>query len=142
MSVAVKSKNDKEHIRDKWIEVLMDMYPLYPIHNKNDYRKALSAADTLVGKDLDTIASRYLEVLTLLIERYEREHFDIEMNNLNPRDVLKYLCSENDLSASDLGRILGDRSLGSKVLNGQRGLSKSHISILSEHFSVDSSLFF
>lgn len=128
-------------MRKKWIK-LMDMYPLYPIHNKNDYHQALSAADKLIGKDLDSTTGRYLEVLTLLIERYEQKHFDIETDGLTPQGILKYLCSENDLSASDLGRILGDRSLGSKILNGQRDLSKSHITTLSRRFSVNPSLFF
>jgi len=129
-------------MRKKWIKVLMDMYPLYPIQNKNDYQKALSAADELIGKDLDVIASRYLEVLTILIENYEQKRFAIQTGDLKPRDILKYLCSENDLSASDLGRILGDRSLGSKILNGQRDLSKSHITTLSKHFSVNPNVFF
>jgi HTH-type transcriptional regulator/antitoxin HigA len=142
MTVAVKSEENKTKMRKKWIEVLMSLYPLYPIHNKKDYHRAVDAAGTLVGKNLNSIANKYLEVLTILIERYEKERYDIETGDITPRDVLEYLCSENNLSASDLGRILGDRSLGSKILNGQRDLSKSHIAKLSEHFSVDPSLFF
>jgi HTH-type transcriptional regulator/antitoxin HigA len=142
MTVAVKSKHDEADIRKQWLEVLMNLYPLYPIHNKRNYQRALDVAGELIGKELDVTSSKYLEVLTMLIERYERKHFDMETNDLTPVDILKYLCSENDLSASDLGRILGDRTLGSKVLNGQRELSKTHIAILSERFSVDPSLFF
>jgi antitoxin component HigA of HigAB toxin-antitoxin module len=37
---------------------------------------------------------------------------------------------------SDLGRLLGDRSLRPKILNGQRALSKAHIKILAKHFKV------
>lgn len=129
-------------MRKRWIKVLIDMYPLYPIQNEKDYQKALSAANTLIGKDLDVIARRYLEVLTMLIEHYEQKHFDIETSDLTTIEILKYLCSENDLSASDLGRIFGDRTLGSKVLNGQRDLSKSHIAKLSKYFSVNPGLFF
>lgn len=45
------------------------------------------------------------------------------------------------MNASDLGKLLGDRSLGSRILNGQRGLSKNHIRILAGHFSVSPALF-
>ena len=40
------------------------------------------------------------------------------------------------MSASDLGRLLGDRSLGPRILNGDRALSKAHIKILANHFNV------
>ena len=52
------------------------------------------------------------------------------------RAVLRYLLADRDMSASDLGRLLGDRSLGTKILNGERALSKSHIKILAAHFHV------
>lgn len=43
---------------------------------------------------------------------------------------------DRGLTASDLGRLLGERSLGPKVLNGDRALSKAHIKILAKHFRV------
>ena len=45
------------------------------------------------------------------------------------------------MTASDLGRMLGDRSLGSRVLNGRRRLSKEHIKILCGRFKVSADLF-
>jgi antitoxin component HigA of HigAB toxin-antitoxin module len=44
-------------------------------------------------------------------------------------------------SASDLGRLLGNRGLGSLLLTGKRGLSKTHIRKLSEHFKVPANYF-
>jgi len=44
---------------------------------------------------------------------------------------------QHDLSAADLARILGsDRSLGSKLLRGERRLTVDHIRILARHFQV------
>ncbi len=40
------------------------------------------------------------------------------------------------MNVSDLGRLLGDRSLGPKILNGDRALSKAHIKLLAKHFNV------
>ena len=43
---------------------------------------------------------------------------------------------QNGLSASDLGRILGHRELGSRILRGERGLSKRNIQKLADYFKV------
>jgi len=40
-----------------------------------------------------------------------------------------------------LGRLLGNRSLGSLILNGRRQLSKAHIEKLSEHFGLSPAVF-
>jgi len=45
------------------------------------------------------------------------------------------------MNASQLGELLGNRSLGSKILTGKRELSKSHIGTLSKRFNVDPGLF-
>ena len=42
-------------------------------------------------------------------------------------DLLKHLLEQRRQTASDLGRLLGDRALGAKILNGTRELSKAHI---------------
>jgi len=54
---------------------------------------------------------------------------------------LQYLCEQNDMPASALGELLGNRSLGSKVLRGERQLSKEHIRKRCDRFSVSSDLF-
>jgi len=58
-------------------------------------------------------------------------------------DALKVLLEANDMSASDLSNLLGDRSrsLGSRVLRGERELSKAHIRALCERFAVSAELF-
>jgi antitoxin component HigA of HigAB toxin-antitoxin module len=56
-------------------------------------------------------------------------------------DLLKFLLEENSMNASDLGRLLGNRQLGSAVLRGNRQLSKTHIRKLCERFRVSADLF-
>jgi antitoxin component HigA of HigAB toxin-antitoxin module len=45
------------------------------------------------------------------------------------------------MNESDLGRLLGERSLGHKILKGDRQLSKAHIRRLSDYFKVDAGAF-
>jgi antitoxin component HigA of HigAB toxin-antitoxin module len=46
------------------------------------------------------------------------------------------------MSSSGLGRLLGDRALGSRILRGERKLSKEHIRRLCDRFHVSADLFF
>jgi antitoxin component HigA of HigAB toxin-antitoxin module len=55
---------------------------------------------------------------------------------------MKHLLSQSGMTASDLGMMLGnDRGLGSRLLNGQRELSKAHIRILVAKFHLSAELF-
>jgi len=83
----------------------------------------------------------YLEVLSTLIERYEADHFAIDSSHLKPIARLRFLMDQHDMTASDLGRLLGDRTLGQKVLSGDRQLSKSNIVKLAQRFRVNPGLF-
>jgi len=115
---------------------------LRPIHNHRAYKKVQRTVDLLaIQPKLTKDQADYLEMLTLLMEKYEAEHFEIDTSGVSPIEALKYLMEQNGLSGSDLGRILGQRQLGSKILNGKQDLSKAHIKRLAEYFNVDGGLF-
>lgn len=114
---------------------------LKPIHTKSDYDKDIHVLDELVGRtDLTKDQKDFVESLSILVEAYENEHEPIKENN-DPIETLKFLLEANNMNRSDLGHLLGSRSLGSVIMNRKRGLSKKHIKILSERFSVSPSLF-
>ena len=77
--------------------------------------------------------------LSGLVARYDEEHFASE-SKFSPIESLRYLCEQNDMTASAFGELLANRSLGSKVQRGQRQLSKEHIRKLCDRFSVSSDL--
>ena len=114
---------------------------LRPIHKEVDYQYALEVATELSSRTgLTSEQADYLEVLTTLIADYEERH--IEMSKHSPQEILEFLAEENGMSGSDLGRILGSRTLGPALLRGKRSLSKAHIKKLADHFSVRPVLFF
>ncbi len=88
---------------------------------------------------LPALAVRYLEVLSRNIEAYEADSCRVEHDAI---ESLKFLIEDHGMTGSDLGRLLGHRELGSKILNGQRKLNVGHIKVLSEHFCVSPALFF
>ena len=114
---------------------------LKPIHTKGDYDKVIRILDMLVGRtDLTKDQKDFVESLSILVEAYENEHEPIKEYN-DPIETLKFLLEANNMNRSDLGHLLGSRSLGSLIMNRKRELSKNHIRILSERFSVNPSLF-
>jgi HTH-type transcriptional regulator/antitoxin HigA len=81
-----------------------------------------------------------IELITLLVERYESERFPIPQTE--PVDVLKFLLDRNSLSQRDIARELGSESTVSLVLSGKRQLNRDHIAKLSQRFKVSPAVFF
>lgn len=81
-----------------------------------------------------------IELLTLLIERYEADHFPIPPSE--PVTVLRYLMERHNLSQKDLIPEFGVESTVSLVLSGKRQMNRDHIAKLSERFHVSPAVFF
>lgn len=81
-----------------------------------------------------------IELLTLLIERYEEEHYPIP--DASPVEVLRFLIEQNGLSQRDLIPELGNEATVSLVLSGKRPLTRDHIEKLSQRFNVSPAVFF
>jgi len=141
MSPMTKKIESKEKsIPSDFLELQKDLLYLKPIHSKRDYEKALTIAADLASRvRLTKAQTDYLKVLVNNIKKYEEERF--KTNKYTPLEILNFLVSENGMSGSELGRLLGSRTLGHKLLNGERQLSKTHIGKLSNYFKVDASLF-
>lgn len=81
-----------------------------------------------------------IELLTLLIERYEADRFPIPTSD--PITTLRYLMERHGLSQKDLIPEFGVESTVSLVLSGKRQMNRDHIARLSERFHVSPAVFF
>jgi HTH-type transcriptional regulator / antitoxin HigA len=133
-------KNDFRRL-PKTYGALVAMLPPRPIHDDVDLANATEMIDRLAGFDLAADQEDYLEALSTFVEAYEINRFPIDDSRIAPLDALKTLLDEHGMTASDLGRLLGNRTLGAAILTGRRGLSKTHIKKLAERFKVDPGLF-
>jgi antitoxin component HigA of HigAB toxin-antitoxin module len=116
---------------------LVGLMPPRTIHDDIDLKNVIEIIDRLVVLNhLTNDQADYLETLSTLIATNEKDHHPIDVSRLGPLETLKFLLKERYLSASDLGRILGQRQLGSAILRGRRQLSKTHIRKLATHFGV------
>jgi HTH-type transcriptional regulator / antitoxin HigA len=116
---------------------LVDLFMPRPLHDEIDYRNALGVLDAMAGFPMNADQEDYFEAIATFVEKYEADRHALDDAKMTPVDLLRSLLEEHGMSESDLGRLLGDRSLGHRILAGQRELSKSHIRTLAEHFRLN-----
>jgi len=116
---------------------LVGLFMPRPLHDDVDYRNALSVLDAMAGFEMNADQEDYFEAIATFVEKYEAAHHAIDDAKMTPVELLRSLMDEHKMTESDLGRLLGDRSLGHRILTGERELSKAHIRTLAEHFSLD-----
>ncbi len=109
---------------------------LHPIRNENQYEEALVRASKLIRKNLlpNSKESDELEILTLLVEKYEEEHYPIAPPH--PIEAIKFRLDQLGLKTSDLSPILGYRSRVSEILGGKRKLTLSMVRALHTELNI------
>jgi HTH-type transcriptional regulator/antitoxin HigA len=76
-----------------------------------------------------------LDLLTLLIEKYDDDHDTSE--DILPVELIKYMMQNHKMKPVDLARLLGvSKSLMSDVLNYRRAISKVMVRKLAERFGM------
>ncbi len=109
---------------------------MHPIRTEMDYDKALERIDVLMDLDpeLGTPLSDELEILVLLVEKYEEKHWKID--NPDPIEAIKYRMQEMGLKQKDVIPLFGSKSKVSEVLNRKIGLSLTMISNISSKLHI------
>jgi len=116
---------------------LVELFMPRPLHDDVDYRNALGVLDAMAGFKMNADQEDFFEAIATFVEKYEAGHHAVDGKKMTPVELIRSLMDEHGMNESDLGRLLGDRSLGHRILTGERELSKAHIRILAEHFSLN-----
>lgn len=120
---------------------LCQRYVPRPLHDAADYAAACQAIEPLAGfaDRLTADQADYLEAVSTFIEAYDQTR--VKWPKGTPLDTLNFLLEQHNLTAADLSRLLGaDRSLGPKILRGERRLTVDHIRILAKHWNIEPGL--
>lgn len=94
---------------------------LKPIRTKKDYIQALHKMDELFDSKKGSKEGDELEILSILIERYEAKKFIIDFPD--PVEAIKFRMEQLGYNQSDLANIIGLKSRASEILNRKRKLS-------------------
>jgi antitoxin component HigA of HigAB toxin-antitoxin module len=131
----VVSITRRGRVRSDTYFALVKQLPLTHIRNHEHLSEAQGMIDRLLQENLDTGGKDYLDVLTDLVESYEKRFVSIP--DATEADVLRELMSAHGLSQTRLANATGiSQSTISAVLSGSRSLTKAQILTLSRFFRV------
>lgn len=107
---------------------------LKPIKTKKDYNQALERLDVIFDAKKGTPEGDELEVLSILVEKYEDEHFPIGLPD--PIEAIKFRMEQMGYNQVDLAKVVGLKSRASEILNRKRKLSLDMIRQLHEKLHI------
>lgn len=114
---------------------------LRPIRNDEEYDRTVALMNNLldiVGDDENHALSGLLDLVSELVEDYDREHFAIDASE--PREVLRYLIETRGLKQGDLAEVVPQSNL-SAILAGKRKISATLAGKLAKFFNISPAVF-
>ncbi len=91
------------------------------IKTEQEYKKALNRLENIFDAQLNTPEGDELELLSILIHKYENEHFPIDLPD--PIEAVKFRMEQLGYTQNDLASVIGLKSRASEILNKKRKLS-------------------
>ncbi|MBI6118345.1 helix-turn-helix domain-containing protein [Salegentibacter maritimus] len=109
-----------------------------PIKTEKDYEQALERLEVIFDADSNSKEGDEAEILSLLIENYENQHFPIEAPD--PIEAIKIRMEEMNLKQKDLVGIIGGKSRVSEILNKKKRLTVDMIRELERILHISASV--
>lgn len=91
------------------------MTNLRPIRNEEDYETALEEIEALWEAEPGTPEADRLDILVMLVETYEAEHYPIP--DPDPIELILHVMEARGLTRRDMEPYLGSRARVSEILN-------------------------
>jgi HTH-type transcriptional regulator/antitoxin HigA len=110
------------------------MMNIKPIRSQEDLTAAFARVEQLWGAEVGSSDGDELEILALLIEKYEDEHYPMPPSD--PIDAIKFRMDQQGLTPRDLEPFIGTSGRVSEVLNRKRKLSLSMIKRLHDGLRI------
>ncbi|GEO07409.1 transcriptional regulator [Adhaeribacter aerolatus] len=104
------------------------------IKTEQDYQLALQRLEAIFDAEQNTEEGDELEVLSFLIDAYEKEHFPIEAPD--PIEAIKFRMEQLGIKQKDLAEVLGFKSRVSEIMNKKRKLTLEMIRNLHKRLNI------
>jgi HTH-type transcriptional regulator / antitoxin HigA len=75
-----------------------------------------------------------MELLSLLVEKYEQEHYPIEAPG--PIEAIRFRMEQMNLKQADVAPLFGGKTRVSEVLHGKRPLTLKMITLLNRYLGI------
>jgi HTH-type transcriptional regulator/antitoxin HigA len=109
------------------------------LKTEQEYNKACERIYKLINGSTNAIEpespeGEEIELLSLLVEKYEHEHYPIEAPN--PIEAIKFRIEQMNLKQTDIAPLFGGKTRVSEVLNGKRPLTLKMITLLNRYLGI------
>lgn len=109
------------------------------LKTEKEYNEACKRVYSLIHGNADAIElnsseGQELELLSLLIEKYEQEHY--KMDAPTPIEAIRFRMDQMNLKQVDIAPLLGGETRVSEVLNGKRALTLKMITLLNRYLGI------
>src|SRR5688500_13876308 len=105
-----------------------------PIKTKKDYKAAMERLDKIFDAKPGSKEGDELEILALLVEKYENEHYPVPPPD--PIEAIKFRMEQMGYDAKDLEEIIGNKGRVSEILNRKRKLSLAMIRKIHDKLNI------
>jgi len=105
-----------------------------PIKTDKDYNQALERLEIIFDAKKGSPEGDELEVLGILVDQYENEHFPIGLPD--PIEAIKFRMEQMGYNQNDLANIVGLKSRASEILNKKRKLSLEMIRQVHDRLNI------
>jgi HTH-type transcriptional regulator/antitoxin HigA len=82
----------------------------------------------------DTPEGEEMELLSLLVEKYEQEHYPVKIPS--PIEAIKFRMEQMNLKQADVAPLFGGKTRVSEVLHGKRPLTLKMITLLNRYLGI------
>ncbi|TVP59542.1 MAG: transcriptional regulator [Nodularia sp. (in: Bacteria)] len=126
--------------KEKYTQLLTETLPRV-IDTEEEYERLLNEVSQIMvsGENMTAEEAEVLQLLAVLIEQYEDEHY--KLKTATPIDILQELMLVRGLKQKDLLEVFGSKGIASEVINGKRSISKNQAKALGQFFHVSPALF-
>ncbi len=109
------------------------------IKTEKEYEEACERIYELIHRSPDPIEpespeGEEMELLSLLVEKYEREHFPIKPPG--PIEAIKFRMEQMNLKQVDIAPLFGGKTRVSEVMHGKRPLTMKMIVLLNRYLGI------
>ncbi len=104
------------------------------IKTEKDYNKSLKRFEEIFHAPENSKEGDEAELLSLLIEKYEEEHYSIDAPD--PIEAIKFRMEQMDISKKELAQIIGYKSRVSEIFSRKRKLTLNMIRNLHEKLNI------
>lgn len=105
-----------------------------PIRTKANYRATLKAIESLMNAKANSPEGDRLDVLTTLVEAYERAHFPLDLPDAV--EAIRFRMEQSNLTVEDLEPVIGRKNRVYEVLSRRRALTLRMIQGLHVKFGI------